>query len=83
MQQAHNQFRNTSEELKGEIDRRRGVLRPNAAQKILHPRSSPLPNVDSTSAKEALKCALLKGCCVPRVVLRLTVLASRDLLLSP
>lgn len=52
------------------------MLRPNAAQRLLlHPHSAPAPQMLTVQVqKQALKCALLKGCRVPRVVPRLTAL---------
>lgn len=35
--------------------------RPSAAQRQLHPRSSPLPNVDSTSAKTGFEVCFAEG----------------------
>ena len=61
------------------------MLRPNAAQRLLYPRSSPLPNVDSTSAKTGFEVCSAEGvpCTARRASFNsVTHKASRDLLLS-
>lgn len=77
MQQAHKQFGARVGSLKGTSTGERVGKDPAQLKACPPPCSAPLANVDSTSAKQALKCALLKGCRVPCIVLRLTVLPTK------